>query len=185
MSTGTTKSTTKDALSTASQPAQQPSSSSRKVSLSPLPYPPTFRFDNIARWEEWLSTHHDDPKLRLFGLWLKIDKSGTPKKQVTYVEALDIAHCHGWVGREIRPYWDGDTSCFWQKMTPRRKRGPWSKHSIKRAELLVERGLMTPAGQAEIDAAKAGGRWALPHASRATREHRDDAAGLSARTGRE
>ncbi|HEY5153370.1 MAG TPA: YdeI/OmpD-associated family protein [Acidimicrobiales bacterium] len=44
-------------------------------------------------------------------------------------------------------------------MSPRRPGSNWSRLNKARAEHLMESGLMTPAGQAAVDAAKANGAW--------------------------
>ena len=42
---------------------------------------------------------------------------------------------------------------------PRRARSTWSKINVAKIEILVAAGRMRPAGQREVDAAKADGRW--------------------------
>jgi uncharacterized protein YdeI (YjbR/CyaY-like superfamily) len=41
----------------------------------------------------WLDKHHATSD----GLWLKIVKKGSGVETVSYVEALDMALCHGWI----------------------------------------------------------------------------------------
>jgi uncharacterized protein YdeI (YjbR/CyaY-like superfamily) len=57
-----------------------------------------------------------------------------------------------------------------QRFTPRRARSPWSKINRGKALALIEAGLMQPAGLAEVERAKADGRWdaAYDPPSRAT-----------------
>jgi len=43
--------------------------------------------------------------------------------------------------------------------TPRRRASPWSKVNREHVARLIEEGRMRPEGQAEIDRAKADGRW--------------------------
>ena len=45
------------------------------------------------------------------------------------------------------------------RFTPRRKRSPWSKRNTLIVERLLEEGLMHPAGIAEVERARADGRW--------------------------
>src|SRR5688572_6121506 len=52
-----------------------------------------------------------------------------------------------------------DDDFFVQKFTPRRARSKWSKVNIGKVEELIAAGKMQPAGMAEIDRAKADGRW--------------------------
>jgi uncharacterized protein YdeI (YjbR/CyaY-like superfamily) len=46
-----------------------------------------------------------------------------------------------------------------QRFTPRRARSLWSKVNREKVAALVEAGRMQPPGQAELDRAKADGRW--------------------------
>ncbi len=113
---------------------------------------PILSFATPRKWEEWLAKNHQTSK----GLWLKIAKKGTQTSTVQYAEALEVALCHGWI--------DGQKGAldeeFWlQKFTPRGPRSKWSKINREKADALVESGRMKPAGLAEIERAKADGRW--------------------------
>jgi uncharacterized protein YdeI (YjbR/CyaY-like superfamily) len=46
-----------------------------------------------------------------------------------------------------------------QAFTPRRRTSPWSQRNVGHVARLIEAGRMRPAGQREIDRAKADGRW--------------------------
>ena len=46
-----------------------------------------------------------------------------------------------------------------QRFTPRKPRSKWSKVNRDKAAALIEQGRMHPQGQAEVDRAKADGRW--------------------------
>jgi uncharacterized protein YdeI (YjbR/CyaY-like superfamily) len=46
-----------------------------------------------------------------------------------------------------------------QRFTPRRARSKWSQINRSRAEVLMEAGRMKPAGLAEVERARADGRW--------------------------
>ena len=113
---------------------------------------PILAFPSRKKWEEWLAKHHADSK----GIWLKISKKGAETSTVQYPEALESALCYGWI--------DGQKGAldeeFWlQKFTPRGPRSKWSKINREKADALVESGRMKPAGLAEIEKAKADGRW--------------------------
>jgi uncharacterized protein YdeI (YjbR/CyaY-like superfamily) len=90
------------------------------------------------------------------GVWLKIAKKGTGKSSVTYAEALELALCFGWIDSQKRGF---DEQYFLQRFTPRRPRGRWSKINREKAEALIAAERMRPAGLAEVEAAKADGRW--------------------------
>lgn len=121
---------------------------------------PIKRFATPAAWERWLSGHGDAP-----GLWLQIAKKNSGVRSVTYAEALDVALCHGWIDGIKHGF---DAQYFLQRFTPRRPRSLWSKINIGHVERLVAADRMQPAGQREIDAAKADGRWDAAYAGSAT-----------------
>jgi uncharacterized protein YdeI (YjbR/CyaY-like superfamily) len=102
--------------------------------------------------ERWLEENHDSSD----GLWLKIAKKGSGERTVNYAEALELALCFGWIDSQKRGL---DERHFLQRFTPRRPRGRWSKINREKAEALIAAGRMRPAGMAEVEGAKADGRW--------------------------
>jgi uncharacterized protein YdeI (YjbR/CyaY-like superfamily) len=113
---------------------------------------PILSFATQKKWEEWLAKNHQSSK----GLWLKIAKKGAETSTVNYAEALESALCYGWIDGQ-KGALDAD---FWlQKFTPRGPRSKWSKVNREKAAALLEKGRMKPAGLAEIEKAKADGRW--------------------------
>lgn len=112
---------------------------------------PTEHFADAAAWERWLERHSQSP-----GLWLKIAKKDAGIPSVTYIEALDVALCHGWIDGQKKGF---DTHFFLQRFTPRRARSTWSKINVAKIDVLVAAGRMRPAGLREVEAAKADGRW--------------------------
>jgi uncharacterized protein YdeI (YjbR/CyaY-like superfamily) len=90
------------------------------------------------------------------GIWLKIAKKGSGIESVTYAEALEVALCFGWIDSQKKGF---DEKHFLQRFTPRRPRGKWSRINRDKAEELIAAGAMRPAGTAEVEAAKADGRW--------------------------
>jgi uncharacterized protein YdeI (YjbR/CyaY-like superfamily) len=102
--------------------------------------------------ESWLEENHASAE----GVWLKIAKKGASEPSVTYAEALEVALCFGWIDSQKRGL---DETHFLQRFTPRRPRGRWSKINRGKAEALIEAGRMRPAGLAQVEAAKADGRW--------------------------
>ncbi|CAI4217622.1 unnamed protein product [Parascedosporium putredinis] len=75
---------------------------------------------------------------------------------VTYPELVDLGLCYGWIDGQRRTH---DDAYFVQRFTPRRKRSMWSQRNVDRVAALTAAGRMRAPGQAEIDAAKADGRW--------------------------
>ncbi len=128
---------------------------------------PTVLFAGPAELEAWLEENHADSP----GLWLKIAKKGTEPPSVTYGEALEVALCFGWIDSQKRGH---DESHFLQRFTPRRPRGRWSKINREKAEALIEATAMRPAGLAEVEAAKADGRWEAAYEGQRTAKVPDD-----------
>jgi uncharacterized protein YdeI (YjbR/CyaY-like superfamily) len=113
---------------------------------------PVLLFPASADLESWLGKEH----ARCGGLWLKIAKKGSGVESVSYVEALEVALCFGWIDSQKRGF---DEKHFLQRFTPRRPRGRWSRINREKAEALIAGGRMRPAGLAEVEAAQADGRW--------------------------
>jgi uncharacterized protein YdeI (YjbR/CyaY-like superfamily) len=123
-----------------------------------------------AAWRAWLEEHHGD----VDGVWLVVAKKGTTDPtRLTMTEALDEALCHGWIDGQRK---GRDEATFLQRFTPRRAQSPWSAKNVGNVARLIEEGRMHPAGQAEIDRAKADGRWDNAYAGQATATVPDDLA---------
>ena len=130
---------------------------------------------DAAAWRAWLGAHHSDQD----GVWLVLAKKGTIEPtSLTYDDALEEALCHGWIDGQVRKR---DETTYKQRFTPRRPRSAWSKRNVAHAERLIAQGRMHPAGAAEVERAKADGRWEAAYAGPATIEVPDDlAAALAA-----
>jgi uncharacterized protein YdeI (YjbR/CyaY-like superfamily) len=102
--------------------------------------------------DDWLEKNHS----RSTGLWLRIAKKESGRKSVTYPEALESVLCYGWIDGQKKP--ESETTWL-QKITPRAKRSMWSQINCEKARGLIAKGLMRPPGLAEIERAKADGRW--------------------------
>jgi uncharacterized protein YdeI (YjbR/CyaY-like superfamily) len=113
---------------------------------------PVHLFAGPGEMEEWLEENHDSSQ----GAWLKIAKKGADEPSVTYDEAVELALCFGWIDSQVRRF---DDQHYIQRFTPRRPRGRWSKINREKAEALIAAGKLRPAGLAEVEAARADGRW--------------------------
>jgi uncharacterized protein YdeI (YjbR/CyaY-like superfamily) len=98
-------------------------------------------------------------------VWLACVKKDAGVPGVTYAEALDVALCHGWIDGQKRK---GDERHFLQRFTRRGPRSRWSKINRTRAEALIADGAMLPAGLAEVERARADGRWEAAYDSHRT-----------------
>ena len=121
---------------------------------------PQLPFASDAEWEAWLEAHHANPD----GVWVKIAKKGSGIASVAYPEVLDTAICFGWIDGRRNAV---DDQYFLQRFTPRRARSRWSKINREKAEALIASGRMRPAGLAEVERAKADGRWEAAYAGQA------------------
>jgi uncharacterized protein YdeI (YjbR/CyaY-like superfamily) len=124
---------------------------------------PILTFASAETWEAWLA---EQPRSS-GGLWLKIAKKKTGAASLSKNDAIDGALVHGWIDGQLYAY---DDVYFLTRFTPRRAKSKWSKLNRQRAERLLAERRMTPAGLAEVEAAKADGRWerAYPPQSAAT-----------------
>ena len=119
---------------------------------------------DVAAWRLWLEENHS----RSPGIWLVLAKKGTVgPTTLTYAQALEEALCFGWIDGQAR---SRDAATFSQGYSPRRKRSPWSKRNTGIAERLVLEGKMHESGVAEMNRAKADGRWEAAYAGPAAIE---------------
>ena len=105
-----------------------------------------------ASWRSWLARHGAGSP----GVWLQIAKKDSGIPSVTHAQALEEALCHGWIDGQRRSL---DAQYFLQKFTPRRARSLWSRVNRDKALALIASGRMQPAGLAEVERARADGRW--------------------------
>lgn len=110
-------------------------------------------FKSAKAFETWLRKNHTSSD----SLWVKIAKRGADEPSITYPEAVEIALCWGWIDGQKKGL---DDQYFLQRFTPRRARSIWSKVNVNKVAALIEAGRMQPPGYAQIEAAKADGRWA-------------------------
>ena len=115
-------------------------------------------FHSDAAWEAWLEQHHATSD----GVWVKIAKKGSGIPTVAYPQVLDTALCFGWIDGQRKAL---DDDYFLQRFTPRRARSRWSQINRDKVDALAKAGRMRPAGLAEVERAKADGRWDAAYAS--------------------
>jgi len=114
-------------------------------------------FRTEQAFEAWMRKNH----ARETEIWLRVYKKDSGVPTVTTAQALDVALCWGWIDA-IRKSFDGES--FLQRYTPRRPKSIWSQINRDNVARLTAAGRMTPHGQAQIDAAKADGRWDAAYA---------------------
>jgi uncharacterized protein YdeI (YjbR/CyaY-like superfamily) len=128
---------------------------------------PTLAFQSSQELETYMS---DQPRTAK-GFWLKLSKAGAPEATITKDEAIATALCCGWIDGQLARL---DECYFLVRMTPRRAGSRWSAKNRATADRLAELGRLLPAGLAEVDAAKADGRWDAAYASQRGAEPPED-----------
>ncbi|MGH8971014.1 MAG: YdeI/OmpD-associated family protein [Actinomycetes bacterium] len=126
--------------------------------MTTKPEPGVIAFRDAVEFETWLAEHAD----RSPGVWLKIAKKGSDVASLTDDEAVDLGLCHGWISGQRKTY---DDVYYLQKYVRRRPRSRWSQVNVRKVEALIAAGRMRPSGLAEVEAAKADGRWDAAYAS--------------------
>jgi uncharacterized protein YdeI (YjbR/CyaY-like superfamily) len=137
---------------------------------------PKLAFASRDEWEAWLAANHEPAD----GVVIRFARKASGLPTVTYAEALDVALCYGWIDGQAQ---SGDETHYEQRWTPRRARSRWSKRNRAKAEALVADGAMQPAGLAEIERAKADGRWDAAYDAQSTAAVPDDLAAALEETG--
>ena len=130
---------------------------------------PIRAFPDAAAWEAWLAAEPLSSK----GVWLKLAKASAGVASVSKAEAIDGALCHGWIDGQLNPY---DDDWWLIRFTPRKAKSKWSEKNRTRATELLAEKRIAPAGLAEIEAAKADGRWEAAYAPATTIAVPDDLA---------
>jgi len=120
----------------------------------------SIRFASAAEWERWLGENHRDCD----GVWIKMAKRASGVDGVRYPEVLESALCYGWIDARREAL---DERFFLQRFTPRRTRSRWSRINRETAERLISEGRMRPSGLAQVERAKADGRWEAAYESQA------------------
>ena len=124
-------------------------------------------FASAEAWEAWLAEHHADTD----GIWVKFAKKASGIPTVVYKEAVHEALRYGWIDGHTKRV---DDDWYIQRFTPRRARSRWSKINCAKAEALIASGAMQPAGLAEVERAKADGRWEAAYDAPSTATVPDD-----------
>ncbi|HWD63746.1 MAG TPA: YdeI/OmpD-associated family protein [Solirubrobacteraceae bacterium] len=128
------------------------------ASPSPTDDLPLLEFPDPQGWVTWLDENHVTAR----GAWLKFAKRGAPRPTVSYAEAVEVALCFGWIDSQVGRL---DEFFYRQRFTPRGSRSRWSQINRAKATDLLQRGLMRPAGLAEVERARRDGRWESAYAS--------------------
>jgi uncharacterized protein YdeI (YjbR/CyaY-like superfamily) len=110
------------------------------------------QFVDASAFADWLAQNH----AAHLGVRMKIAKRGSATPTVSYDDAVGVALQYGWIDG---PKASLDADFYLQTFTPRRPKSVWSRRNVDRVTALIMDGAMQPAGLAQVDAAKADGRW--------------------------
>jgi uncharacterized protein YdeI (YjbR/CyaY-like superfamily) len=111
--------------------------------MTPAAAKPKF-FATPAAFRRWLEKNHATAEVLEVGYYRK--ESGRPS--MTWPESVDQALCFGWIDGVRHSL---DDISYSSRFTPRKPRSKWSAVNIKRAQELIEAGLMQPAGLAAFE----------------------------------
>ena len=115
---------------------------------------------DAASWRAWLESHHADSP----GVWLVLHKKGGEVTELDYDAALDEALCFGWIDGQAKRR---DGGSYFQRMTRRNPKSPWSERNVGHVARLEAAGKMAAAGRAAVESAKADGRWEAAYSGQA------------------
>ena len=125
---------------------------------------------DVEAWRAWLAEHVRTQA----GVWLLLAKKGTTSPtSLSYAQALEEALCQGWIDGQTKSV---DEGTYRQRYTPRRARSLRSMRNVGYVAALTAAGRMQPHGLAEVERAKADGRWDAAYAGPATIQVPDDLA---------
>ena len=109
-------------------------------------------FKDAVAFHEWLARHHDTED----EVWIKIHKVNSGLPSITPTQAIDVALCWGWIDAIRKGL---DDRSYLQRYTRRRSKSTWSQINVNNVARLIKEGRMTEHGLAEVERAKADGRW--------------------------
>jgi uncharacterized protein YdeI (YjbR/CyaY-like superfamily) len=125
---------------------------------SPLDDLPNHAFATGDELDAWLREHH----ARETGIWLRIAKRDSGIESVTWKDIVPVLLAWGWIDGQSRTI---DEHWYAIRVTPRRPRSVWSKINVAHVERLLAEGRMQSSGLAQVEAAKADGRWDAAYGS--------------------
>lgn len=109
-------------------------------------------FKDADAFYAWLAKNH----AKADEIWIKIHKTSSGLKSITPKEAIDVVLCWGWIDGVRKSL---DDKSYLQRYSPRAKKSVWSKINVDNVARLVREKRMTAHGLAQVEAAKADGRW--------------------------
>ncbi len=105
-------------------------------------------------WRSWLADNYAQNE----GIWLITSKKNSGMPYLSYNDIVEEALCFGWIDSLGRKLDERRTMLY---CSPRKLKSNWSKANKDRVAKLLKLGLMTPAGIAKVERAKADGSWSF------------------------
>lgn len=96
-------------------------------------------FKTPSDLRKWFEANHASAA----ELWVGYYKKDSGKPSITWPQSVDEALCFGWIDGIRKSI---DDLSYKIRFTPRKPRSIWSAVNIKRAQELLEQGLMQPSG---------------------------------------
>lgn len=113
-----------------------------------------FHAERRDEWRAWLHVNAATAP----GVWLVTWRKPAGKPILDYEDAVEEALAFGWIDSKANRIDDERTRLL---MTPRRSGSGWAGPNKARIARLDAAGLMTPAGRAVVEKARADGSWSL------------------------
>jgi uncharacterized protein YdeI (YjbR/CyaY-like superfamily) len=104
-------------------------------------------FKSAHDFRRWLEKNHATAQ----ELWVGYYKKASRQPSITWPESVHEALCFGWIDGIRKSV---DDSRYTIRFTPRKRGSIWSAVNIKRAQELLDKGLMEPAGITAFEARK-------------------------------
>lgn len=114
----------------------------------------TIEAADTAELRQWFERHHDT----VDGVWFRYWKKGSDRPSVEWSDVVGVILCYGWIDTKVQSV---DEHTYVQYLTRRRPGSVWSKVNKERVASLEAAGLMSDAGRAVIERARADGSWDL------------------------
>ncbi len=124
-------------------------------------------FPDAASFAAWLREHHASSP----GAWLQLAKKTGALRSLSYVEAVEVGLCWGWIDGQKQTH---DATSWLQRFTRRGRKSLWSAINRDRALALIADGRMQAPGLVEVERAQADGRWQAAYAPASRAEPPED-----------
>ena len=112
-------------------------------------------------WRRWLAANHGAvPEAWVVFYKKTAQRAGRPT--LTYEHAVEEATCFGWIDGLKRRV---DDQRYAHRFTPRKPDSRWSESNRARLARMRSQDLMTPAGEAAVEASVRSGAWDKPASS--------------------